>query len=462
MKNKVFIIFAAIFISVIFFTQLRLVNRPVTDNDEGIYLTSFLLVNKDYKVYKKTYFSQPPGFLLSIYPGFILFGKTLQAARLTVGLWSIIGLLAVIWLGFELKNKWVGLLAAGLLSLIPSYLNQSLTFQSDVLITTFSLISLATLIRFGENFVLPWFIISSFFLNLAFWTKFDITFFPSFFLALFLIYKDKKFFYKKIINLVLIFFSVSLAFFIIFILPFGIKEVFYNSILLRFQAASSSTSFSLFYYLKKDILLSAIILVSLFLSFLKNSNIRYPLIIVYIWSIFVLIIFYFYRPLFPHHLVILTVPFVLLFSQISELFFSNKKLFSYFVSILLIISLTNRIYITTSTSLRLINDQQAKAVSIIKKYTDINDVVVSDEEILNGISGRLPPPELSDISQVRIRSNNLTSENFKQIINNYKPKLIIPWNGRLESIINFKENLLNYKILASFSSSKNIYIRIDK
>lgn len=462
MKNKVFIILTVIFFSVIFFTQLKLINRPVTDNDEGIYLTSFLLVNKGYKAYKRTYFSQPPGFLLSVYPGFILFGKTLQAARLTVSLWSMIGLLTVVWLGFELKNKWIGLLAAGLLSLTPSYFNQSLIFQSDILITTFSLISLAALIRFGKNFYLPWFIISSFFLNLAFWTKFDITFFPSFFLALFLITKDKKFFVNKIINLFFIFFAISLVFFIIFILPLGIKEVFYSSILLRFQAASSSTSFSLFYYLKKDIFLSAIILASLFLSFLKNKNFRYPLIITYIWSIFVLIILYFYRPLFPHHLAILTVPFVLLFSQVIELFFSNKKLFSYFVSILLIISVANRIYITASTPSRLINDQQEKAVRIINKFTNIEDVVVSDEEILNGISGRLPPPELSDISQVRIRSNNMTSENFKQIISTYKPKLIIPWNGRLESIKNFKENLSGYKILTSFSSSKNIYIRIDR
>ncbi|MFA6532690.1 MAG: glycosyltransferase family 39 protein [Patescibacteria group bacterium] len=458
MKNKVFIFLTVTFLSVIFFTQLKLINRPVADNDEGIYLTSFLLVDRGFQAYKKTYFSQPPGFLLSVYPGFVLLGKTLQAARLTVGLWSMIGLLAVIWLGFELKNKWTGLLAVSLLFLIPSYFNQSLTFQSDVLITTFSLISLAALVRFGKNFNLIWFIISSFFLNLAFWTKFDITFFPPFFLVLFLICKDKKF----LINLIFIFCTVSLAFFMIFILPFGFKEVFNNSIILRFQAASSTTSFSLFYFLKKDIFLSVIILSGLLLSFLKNKSIRYPIIIIYIWSIFVLIIFYFYRPLFPHHLVILTVPFVLLFSQVTELFFSNKKLFSYFVSILLIISLTNRIYITTSTSSKLINEQQENAVRIINKYTNSKDIVVSDEEILNGISGRLPPPELSDISLVRIKSGNLSSEDFKQAIFAYKPKLIIPWNGRLEAIKNFRENLLNYRILASFSSSKNIYIRVGK
>ena len=180
MKNKKFFILVAIFIITIFFSQLKLINRPIADNDEGIYLTSFLLVDKGYSAYKQTYFSQPPGFLLSVYPGFISLGKTLQAARLTISLWSFIGLLAVIWLGIELKNKWAGLLAVCLLLVIPTYYNQSLTFQSDILITTFSLISLVTLTKFIKNHYIPWFIISAIFLNLSFWTKFDITFIPSY------------------------------------------------------------------------------------------------------------------------------------------------------------------------------------------------------------------------------------------------------------------------------------------
>lgn len=460
MKSKGFIILTAIFLSVIFFTQLKLINRPVKDNDEGIYLTSFLLVDRGHPAYKETYFSQPPGFLLSVYPGFVLFGKTLQAARLTVGLWSLIGLLAIIWIGFELKNKWAGLLAISLLFLLPSYFNQSLTFQSDILITTFSLICLAALIKFGKNLHLPWFIISTFFLNLSFWTKFDITFFPSFVVFFWLMYRKKKITFKEITNLFLIFLTESMGFFILFILPFGAREVFYNSILLRFQATiSSSSSFLLINYLIKDIVLSAIIIGSLVSTFFKKNKSSSSSNIILLWSIFVLIIFFFYRPLFPHHLVILTVPYVLLFSLLLVNFI-NKSTFRYVVLTVLIVSLTNRINTATKTSSGLINKQQQKAVEIIKKYANINDFVISDEEILNGISGRLPPPELSDVSQVRIRSNNLTPENFAKIIQKYKPKLIIPWNGRLESIKNFKENLSGYKILTSFSSSKNIYMRI--
>ncbi|MEK7177932.1 MAG: glycosyltransferase family 39 protein [Patescibacteria group bacterium] len=461
MKNKSFLILTVIFLLVIFFTQFKLINRPVTDIDEGNYLTSFLLIDRGYPAYKKTYFSQPPGFLLTVYPGFILFGKTLPAARLTIGIWSIIGLLAIIWIAFELKNKWTGLLAVSLLFLIPFYYNQALAFQSDVLVTIFSLVSLATLIIFKKKYYLPWFIISTIFLNLAFWTKFDITFFPSFFLALFLLFNEKKISLKKAVDLFLIFLAVSFGFFILLILPFGIREVFYNSILLRFQAATtSSTSFLLFDYLKKDVILSLVMMAGLILSFFKVNKFNYSQKIILLWSIFTLILFIFYRPLFSHHLVMLAVPMVLLFSQTTEHFFNNKKLFRLMVLIIVAISLSNRIYITLKTSSKLINEQQQKAVEVIRRYAGINDIVVSDEEILNGLSRRLPPPELSDVSQVRIKSNNLTPENFKKIIKTYKPKLIIPWNGRLESIKNFKESLANYRILTSFSDSKNIYIRI--
>ena len=461
MKNKVFIFLVTVFLLVIFFTQFKLVNHPIADNDEGIYSTSFLLVNKGYSAYKETYFSQPPGFLLTVYPGFVLLGKTLQSARFTIGIWAIIGLLTIIWIFYELKNKWAGLLAISLLSLIPSYYNQAITFQSDILITTFSLLSLVTLIKYGKSLRLYWFIISIFFLNLAFWTKFDITMVPAYFIFLFLLFNNKKINFRDILNLFLISFVSSLAFFILFISPFGIREVFSNSIILRFQAAQSSPfSLILFNYLKKDFVLSLIIIGSLILSIFKKDRIKYPLNVVLTWAIFVLIIFFFYRPLFPHHLVILAVPMVLLFSQIIDKYFKNKKIFKITVVTILSISLLNRIYMTSITSQKLINDQQENAVEIIKQYTNTNDFVICDEEILNAISGRLPPPELSDVSQVRIRSNNLTSEDFIKIVNTYKPKLIITWNGRLQSIKNFNEAVIDYKILNIISESKKIYIRI--
>jgi 4-amino-4-deoxy-L-arabinose transferase-like glycosyltransferase len=448
MKNKSILLLSIIFVFFIFITQLKLVNRPVIDNDEGIYQTSFLLINKGYPAYKKTYFSQPPGFILSVFPGFKVFGKTLQASRLMISLWSMVGLLTIIWIGFELGNVWFGLMAICLLFLVPSYTNQTLTLQSDILITTFSLLSFVFLIKFRKSLSSGRYILSVFFINLAFWTKFDITFFPSFGLIILLLLKEQKISFKHFFNLLLIFFAVSIAFFGIFIYPFGIREVFNNSILLRFQAASSSsTPLMLFQYLKNDRILSLIILSNLLISIFNFKKIKYPVNIFFIWSAFDFSLFLFYRPLFPHHLVLLTVPTVLLFSQLVNQSINNKKIFQYLVLALFLISLSNRINTTVNSKSGIINKQQQSVVEIIKNNTSTSDFVVSDEEILSAVSGRLPPPELSDISQVRIKSGNLSADNFAKIIEDYKPKLIIPWNGRLKSIKNFDEVVKNYIVI---------------
>ena len=117
----------------------------------------------------------------------------------------------------------IGFLAIGFLYLIPSYYRQTLIFQSDIVVGTFSLFSLAATLRFKKTKKIIWLILSTFFLNFAFWTKFDITFLPSFFVLLYLIKVNKKH--------ILTFLLTSLLFFIFFITPFGLKEIFSNSLL---------------------------------------------------------------------------------------------------------------------------------------------------------------------------------------------------------------------------------------
>src|SRR3989337_471199 len=102
MMKKIFLITLIFFFILIFFTQINLIDHPVTDNDEGIYLTSMLMMNQGYLPYKQIFISQPPGFIIPVYPGFRLFGGNLQAARFTIGGWSLIGLLTVISLSLLL------------------------------------------------------------------------------------------------------------------------------------------------------------------------------------------------------------------------------------------------------------------------------------------------------------------------------------------------------------------------
>lgn len=460
MKKIIFTFVVALFLSIIFFSNLKLLNRPVQNNDEGIYLTTFHLILNGYPPYKETFLSQPPGFLIGAYPGFLLFGQSLQGARITINLWSMIGLLAIIWICSLLKNKWAGALAIGILYFIPYYSHQTLIFQSDSLTSTFSLISLALFFKFRNTKSLKWFITSIIFLNLAFWTKLNFFLIPSFITILLLLIREKKLTNQKIFTLASIFISTSIIFFLIFILPFGTSEIFDNILGLRLAATNLQTPpLSFFTYITQDILFLFLTIATAIIVIIKRYSLYSPLLPIFIWIFTIFVFFLFYRPLYPHHMIIFVIPVVLFFSlSVSSLLRKYTSFYPLIISCILLLAVIN--YISTipqKPTSTLTNDQQ-KAAEIIIKYTKQKDVVVTDEEILNGVTGRFPPPELSDVSFVRILSQNLSPQKFKQIIDDTKPKLIIPWNGRLQSIKNFRSIIKNYKPLIKIND-KIIYIR---
>ena len=441
----------------LFISNLFLINRPVADNDEGIYLTTFSLIQRGHQAYQETFLSQPPGFLLSVFPGFLFLGKTLQAARTTLVVWSVVGMISLFWLGYKLKNLRFAFLAISLLYLMPSYFNQTITFQSDILPVTFSLLSLVfLLIPGGKTFG---FIVSAFFLNFAFWTKFDVSAVPA--IIYLLIYYKEKALRQKLSG---VFILISVLFLLILILPFGLRNILVNSVAYRFQA-SGMYSFSLMpllNFIQKDMILSSVLLVNILFIFKRNHSLKFPNIIFLIWMVSVIFILLLYKPVFPHHLVMLAVPSVLFFScSLLSALRGHKKILNTITVLIVFIMVSSRVYYVQKTPMGILNNEQKMAVQEIEKNTGINDLVVTDEEILNGVSGRLPPPELSDVSFVRIQSNNLSPDKFKEIIELYHPKMIIPWNGRLESIGSLSESLRNYRELTTIKGSKKFLIRKD-
>lgn len=455
MKKIGFFIIALILLGSVFWSQLKLANHPATNNDEGIYLTSFLLVDKGYSSYKETFFSQPPGFILAVYPALNLLGKTLPMARLIVGLWSIIGLLAIIWIGFELENKWLGLLTIGLLYLIPYYTNQTLVLQSDLIVTTFSLLSLASFLRFINLKKTSWFIISCIFFNFAFWTKFEITLIPALVVVLYL--KNKR----QLLSYLGIFILISTIYFLIAIAPFGIKDVFTNTILYRIQSAKNTgfNPLELIYLLKTDLILFSCVLLEIFFVLTNRKKLNTSLLFILIWSFSTLIFFYFYRPLFDHHLAILSIPTSLLTISIFFDLIKKEKLQFIAISAIFALAIYQQINLISKASSSLLSPEQKQAVAFIIKNTQTNDLVVSDETVLNAVSNRLPPPWLSDLSYVRIYSGSLDSYTFNEVIKRSKPKLIISWNGRLKTLKNFEKTLEmeNYKKTADFGNGKILY-----
>jgi hypothetical protein len=99
--------------------------------DEGIRAQQLLLMELGYRPFRDIYASQGPLLLDLLYPLYRLFGSTLGAARLAVGVFSLASLLGA-WWALRRLHPLAGLGAAGLLTFSPLYLNGSRLALAEV------------------------------------------------------------------------------------------------------------------------------------------------------------------------------------------------------------------------------------------------------------------------------------------------------------------------------------------
>jgi hypothetical protein len=106
-------------------------------------------------------------------------------------------------------------------------------------------------------------------------------------------------------------------------------------------------------------------------------------------------------------------------------------------------------------------NNEVTAIQIVRQTTQQYDYVISDDGIINGVTRRLSPPALSDLSYVRLQSGDITPEKFEETLMRYSPKLIIVWTHRLNTLPELDQILArnNYKLLYQTQQQQTIYIR---
>src|SRR5690349_22701410 len=67
--------------------------------DEGVYWQSLRAMSAGHPLYQQIFYSQPPFFLLSTFPSYVIFGSTLWSARFGIALVSLFGLVGAFLLG---------------------------------------------------------------------------------------------------------------------------------------------------------------------------------------------------------------------------------------------------------------------------------------------------------------------------------------------------------------------------
>ncbi|MBV9689487.1 MAG: glycosyltransferase family 39 protein [Ktedonobacteraceae bacterium] len=119
--------------------------------DEGVYWQSLRAMAAGHTLYQQIFYSQPPFFLLSIFPTYMLAGQTLWAARLGIALVSLLGLLGAFLLGRALAGHIGAIVALALLVTDPFYLSQSQIIQAEISCTALSLLAVGLAYLWWEH-----------------------------------------------------------------------------------------------------------------------------------------------------------------------------------------------------------------------------------------------------------------------------------------------------------------------
>jgi uncharacterized membrane protein len=112
--------------------SLQTLNGASQDYDEGVYLQSLRALADGHPLFTSIFSSQPPLFLLSIYPFYALFGQSLSAARLGLLFFSLAGLAGIFVAGRALQHRVVGGVACLLLAFDPMYEHSAHTVQAEL------------------------------------------------------------------------------------------------------------------------------------------------------------------------------------------------------------------------------------------------------------------------------------------------------------------------------------------
>ena len=111
---------------------LQTLQGPATDYDEGVYLQSLRAMANGHPLFSSVFSSQPPLFLLVVYPFYMLFGQSLSAARLALVVFSVAGVAGAYIAGRAVGRREIGAVAAVLLALDPLYQHAAHTLQAEM------------------------------------------------------------------------------------------------------------------------------------------------------------------------------------------------------------------------------------------------------------------------------------------------------------------------------------------
>ncbi len=461
--------------------------------DEGVYWQTLLSMSAGNTLYKQIFYSQPPFFMLSTFPGYVLFGSSLWSARLGIALVSLLGLLGAFILGKVLSGR-LGAIAAMLLLIVnPLYLAQSQTLEAEVSSTALSLLAVGLAYlwwKYPEGTRgLIYATLTGITITLSIMSKLlsVSVIIPVVFLMaarLWHIWQKQSGTRLRALLPILVGIVACILTFVVLLLPYRDSyQAMLQSVITFHSTAAEVYSYSQQQNIStiQTALTSLLTITALFgvvAALLRRDWRVVPLIA---WFVATLYLLWHQVPLFSHHLIAVTPPLIALAvigignrplksEDSSSNMLSKANPYITWISIALILITAiigvqqDRIYYRTAvaSSTSGLTQLESTVATDLRNATSADQLVVTDAQLIAGLANRNTPPDLVDTSAVRITSHYLTLKQLESAT--YQPQVhaVLFFTGRfyLSSIAGYHSWVAqHFHLLRNYGAGRELWVR---
>jgi hypothetical protein len=458
--------------------------------DEGVYWQSLRAMSGGHVLYQQIFYSQPPFFLFSIFPTFMLLGQTLAAARLGIALVSLLGLAGAFLLGKAVSGR-VGAIAALLLLIMdPLYLRESQTIQAEAPSAALSLLAVGLIYLWWERpddaagICLA--VLSAVALALSILSKLLVvsTLVPVALLMLARVWQiwqqapEERLRRASSLIAGIVAFIITFA---ILILPFaGSFQQFWHGVVTFHTSAgiafkdTQSGNLALIGHMVIS-LTSLAALYGTIVALLRRDWRVLPLLA---WFLATILFLWQYTPLMSHHLVALVPPLVALAAigigplpdisiDIKNIIHARTLLPLVALLLILIASIQGgsnilQYYHVQQNTSDALTTQQNKVIKDLQSVTQPDQLVVTDAQFITAQANRNTPPELVDTSSVRIATGYVTFQQLVQATEQPQVRAVLFYTGRLAREIPAFHTWVSqhFRLLKRYSSGKELWVKL--
>lgn len=437
--------------------RLPLLAGGQVDYDEGVYWQSLRNLAGGAPLFSAVYSSQPPAFLTLLLPAHAALGGTIVADRVGVLLFAAAGVAAAWFVGAELGSRWVGVAAAAVLAVDPLLFRQSVTLQADGPAMSLGLASLALAVaarRPAGGAALGAAAGAGALLALAVLTKLlAVAAAPAVALALAAPVAGERRWAAGRLGAGVAGGLVATA---LVLLPFaGSLGLMWQQVVgFHLEARGLDVG-----GLDAATVGQELPVALLGVAGAVVSARRAPLLAAVgtAWALAAVLLVAVQRPLWPHHLVVLTTPLALLAGGVAWPLQSRPRLAlgaaaACALAAVPVMALT-RSQQTPDAPLR-------PVVSALRAATAQGEEVVTDDPYAAALADRSTPPELVDVTRVRFHSGNLTVEQAEAATDRPTVRAVLLATGRLEQLPGFQEFVAaRFPTVRDLGDGRRLYVR---